>query len=79
MIKSKDEKQVDVVADLSCTFDIIIRYNGEDKTKEMIRDAYEVVTEDSECKIKKVSSKELKEVLKRYLPEDLAKILLELI
>lgn len=72
-------KKEDVVADLSSIFDILIKHIGDDETKEMIRIAYEVVTEDSECKIKKVSEKELKEILKRDLPEDLAKILLELI
>lgn len=85
MITSKEGKveilgkKEDVTADLSCIFDILIKHIGEDTTKEMIKVAYEVVTEDSECKIKKVSSKELKEVIKRDLPEDLAKILLELI
>ena len=58
---------------------MLIKHIGEDETKEMIKVAYEVIIEDSEYKIKKVSSKELKEVLKRDLPEDLAKILLELI
>lgn len=56
-----------------------VKIIGEDETKEMLKVAYEVVTEDSESKIKKVSDKELKEVIKRDLPEDLAKILLELI
>lgn len=85
MIKSKEGKveiigkKEDVVADLSYIFDILIKHIGEDTTKEMIKVAYEVVTEDSESKIKKESDKELKEVLKRDLPEDLAKILLELI
>lgn len=72
-------KKEDVVADLSCIFDMLIKHIGEDETKEMIRVAYEVVTEDSQSRIKKVSNNELKEVLKRDLPEDLAKILLELI
>lgn len=72
-------KKEDVTADLSCIFDILIEHIGDEETKEMIRDAYEVVTEDSKSKIKKESDKELKEVLKRDLPEDLAKILLELI
>lgn len=72
-------KKEDVTADLSCIFDILIEHIGDDETKEMIRVAYEVVTEDSKSKIKKESDKELKEVLKRDLPEDLAKILLELI
>ena len=85
MIKSTDGKveilgkKVDVTADLSCIFNILIKHIGDDETKEMIRVAYEVVTEDSESKIKKESDKELKEVLKRDLPEDLAKILSELI
>lgn len=85
MITSKEGKveiigkKEDVVADLSCIFDMLIKHIGEDETKEMIKVAYEVIIEDSEYKIKKVSSKELKEVLKRDLPEDLAKILLELI
>lgn len=72
-------KKVDVTADLSCIFDTLIKHIGEDETKEMIKAAYEVVIEDSESKIKKVTDKELKEVIKRDLPEDLAKILLELI
>lgn len=72
-------KKEDVVADLSCIFDMLIKHIGEDETKEMIKVAYEVVTEDSQSKIKKVSDNELKEILKRDLPEDLAKILLELI
>ena len=78
MIISKAEKVV-VMADLSCIFDMLIKHIGEDETKEMIRVAYEVVTEDSESKIKKEPDKELKEIIKRDLPEDLAKILLELI
>ena len=45
----------------------------------MIKVAYEVVTEDSECKIKKESDKELKEILKRDLPEELANILCSLL
>lgn len=72
-------KKEDVVADLSSIFDTLIKHIGDDETKEMIRVAYEVVTEDSESKIKKESDKELKEILKRDLPEDLAKILLKLI
>lgn len=85
MIKSKEGKveiigkKEDVTADLSCIFNILIEHIGEDTTKEMIKVAYEVVTEDSECKIKKESDKELKEILKRDLPENLSKILLELI
>lgn len=72
-------KKEDVVADLSSIFDILIKHIGDDETKEMIRIAYEVVTEDSESKIKKESYKEIKELIKRDLPEDLSKILLELI
>ena len=85
MITSKEGKvkiigkKVDVTADLSYIFNILIKHIGDDETKEMIRVAYELVTEESESKIKKESDKELKEVLKRDLPEDLAKILLELI
>lgn len=85
MIKSKEGKVViigkkeDVAADLVCIFNSLIKHIGEDETKEMIKVAYEVVTKDSESKIKKVSDKELKEVLKRDLPEDLANILLQLI
>lgn len=85
MITSKEGKveiigkKEDVVADLSCIFDMLIKHIGEDETKEMIKVAYEVIKEDSEYKIKKVSSKELKEILKRDLPENLSKILLELI
>lgn len=85
MITSKEGKveiigkKEDVTADLSYIFNILIEHIGEDTTKEMIRVAYEVVTEDSESKIKKESDKELKEVLKRDLPENLSKILLELI
>lgn len=81
MIKSTDGKveilgkKEDVIADLSCIFNILIKHIGDDETKEMIRVAYEVVTEDLESKIKK----ELKEIIKRDLPEDLAKILLELV
>ena len=69
----------EVATDLSVIFGELIKTIGEDETKEMIRIAYEVLIEDSESKIKKESDKELKEVLKRNLPEDLAKILLELI
>ena len=69
-------KKVDVTSELSFIFDTLIRHIGEDETKEIIRVAYEVVTKDSECNINK---KEIKEILKRDLPEDLAKILLELI
>ena len=69
----------EVATDLSVIFGELIKIIGEDETKKMIRVAYEVVTEDSKSKIKKESDKELKEVLKRDLPEDLAKILLELI
>lgn len=72
-------KKEDVVADLSSIFDTLIKHIGDDETKKMIKVAYEVITEYSECKIKKVSDKELKEILKRDLPEDLAKMLLELI
>lgn len=72
-------KKEDVVADLSSIFDTLIKHIGDDETKEMIRIAYEVVTEDSESKIKKETDKEIKEIIKRDLPEDLAKILLELI
>lgn len=85
MIKSKEGKveiigkKEDVTGDLSCIFNILIEHIGDDETKEMIRVAYEVVTEDSESKIKKESDKELKEVLKRDLPKNLSKILLELI
>ena len=85
MIKSKEGKaeiigkKVDVTADLSIIFNTLNKIIGEDETKEMIKVAYEVVTKDSESKIKKVSDKELKEVLKRDLPEDLANILLQLI
>ena len=85
MIKSKEGKveiigkKEDIAADLGCIFNNLIKCIGEDETKEMIRIAYEVVTEDSKSKIKKESDKELKEILKRDLPDDLAKILLELI
>lgn len=85
MIKSKEGKveiigkKEDVVADLSCIFDMLIKHIGEDETKEMIKVAYEVIIEDSEYKIKKETDKEIKEIIKRDLPEDLAKILLELI
>lgn len=81
MITSKDEKveiigkKEEVVLDLSYIFGSLIKHIGDDETKEMIRIAYEVVTEESESKIKK----EIKELIKRDLPEDLAKILLELI
>ena len=75
IVGSKEE----VATDLSVIFGELIKTIGEDETKEMIRIAYEVLIEDSESKIKKESDKELKEVLKRNLPEDLAKILLELI
>ena len=85
MIKSKEGKveiigkKEDVVADLSCIFDMLIKHIGEDETKEMIKVAYEVVTDDSESKIKKVSDKELKEILKRDLPEELANMLCSLL
>lgn len=85
MIKSKEGKveiigkKEDVAADLGSIFNSLIKHIGEDETKEMIRVAYEVVTEDSKSKIKKESDKELKEILKRDLPEDLANILLQLI
>ena len=72
-------RKTEVATDLSVIFGELIKTIGEDETKEMIRIAYEVLIEDSESKIKKESDKELKEVLKRNLPEDLAKILLELI
>lgn len=72
-------KKEDITADLGCIFNILIKQIGEDETKEIIKVAYEVVTKDSESKIKKVSDKELKEILKRDLPEDLANILLQLI
>ena len=72
-------RKYEVATDLLVIFGELIKIIGEDETKEMIRIAYEVVTEDSECKIKKESDKELKEIIKRDLPEDLAKNLLELI
>lgn len=72
-------KKEDVVADLSSIFDTLIKHIGEDETKEMIKIAYEAIKEYRESKINKITSKELKEILKRDLPEDLAKILLELI
>ncbi len=68
-------RKYEVATDLSVIFGELIKIIGEDETKEMIRIAYEVVTEDSKCKIKKVSSKELKEIIKRDLPEELANIL----
>lgn len=68
-------KKVDVMADLSCIFDMLIKHIGVDETKEMIRDAYEVIIE----QIGSNNRKELKEIIKKDLPEDLAKILLELI
>ena len=72
-------KKEDVTADLSCIFNILIEHNGDDETKEMIKVAYEVVTEYLESKIKKETYKEIKDIIKRDLPEDLAKILLEII
>lgn len=82
MIKSSkgitiiEGRKSEVATDMSVIFEELIKIIGEDETKKMIRCSYKVATD---CKIKKVSSKELKEVIKRDLPEDLAKILLELI
>lgn len=70
-------EKLDVTADLSCIFDILIKHIGEDETKKMIKYSYEAIKE-TEKEIKE-SEKEIKEIIKRDLPEDLAKILLELI
>ena len=82
MIKSSKGKitivgrKEEVASDLSVIFGALIKQINEDETKKMIRFSYEAV---KEYKINKITTKELKEVLKRDLPEDLAKILLELI
>ena len=72
-------KIYEVCSDLGVIFNTLIETIGEKRTKELIKIAYEVVTEDSESKIKKVSNKELKEILKRDLPEELANILCSLL
>lgn len=85
MIKSSKGKirivgrKNEVVTDLSCIFHSLIRNIGEDETKKMIKYSYEAIKEYTESKIKKETDKEIKEIIKRDLPEDLAKILLELI
>lgn len=85
MIKSSKGKIIivgrkeEVATDLAVIFGALIEQINEDETKKMIRFSYEAVKECKENKINKITNKELKEVLKRDLPEDLAKILLELI
>lgn len=82
MIKSSKGKftilgrKEEVATDLAVIFGELIKTIGEDETKKMIRFSYEAVKEN---KINKITTKDLKEILKRDLPEDLAKILLELI
>ena len=78
MIKSSKGKIIivgrkeEVATDLSVIFGELIKTIGEDETKKMIKYSYEAV---KECKENKI----IKEIIKRDLPEDLAKILLELI
>lgn len=85
MIKSSKGKttivgrKIEVATDLSIIFGELIKIIGEDETKKMIKYSYEAIKECSESKIKKETDKEIKEIIKRDLPEDLAKILLELI
>lgn len=69
----------EVATDLAFIFENLIKVIGEDETKKMIKYSYEAIKEYTESKIKKESEKEIKEIIKRDLPENLAKILLELI
>ena len=75
IVGSKEE----VATDLAVIFGGLIEQINEDETKKMIRFSYEAVKECKENKINKIITKDLKEILKRDLPEDLAKILLEII
>lgn len=78
MIKSSKGKltivgrKEEVATDLAVIFGGLIEQINEDETKKMIRFSYEAV---KECK----ENKNIKEIIKRDLPEDLANILLELI
>lgn len=75
IVGSKEE----VATDLSVIFGELIKIIGEDETKKMIKYSYEAIKEYLESKIKKETDKEIKDIIKRDLPEDLAKILLEII
>ena len=78
MIKSNKGKitivgrKSEVATNLALIFESLIEIIGEDETKKMIKYSYEAV---KECK----ENKNIKEIIKRDLPEDIAKILLELI
>lgn len=72
-------RKEEVATDLALIFGTLIEQINEDETKKMIKYSYEAIKEYSESKIKKETDKEIKEIIKRELPEDLAKILLEII
>lgn len=87
MILVKDEKikiigsEVDICCELGFLIDGLIRSIGENKTKEIIKNAYESVIEtNKEMKVKKQKDKnKLKKDLKNHLPKDIAEILCNLL
>ena len=71
-----------ICAELGMIFNSLYEQIGEKRTKQMIKIAIDTVCEENKkdyVKAHFIKKKELKEVLKRDLPEDLAKILLEII
>lgn len=83
MIKSKEGKveiigkREELAADLSFIFKTIKNEFGKEELKQMIKFGYKSI--ETIEKIEKDEEQEIKKIIKRDLPEDLAKILLELI
>ena len=83
MITSKEGKveiigkKEDVVVDLSCIFKTIKNAIGKEDLKQMIKFGYKSI--ETIEKNEKDEEQEIKKIIKRDLPEDLAKILLEII
>ena len=80
-VKIKGKENI-ICAELGMIFNSLYEQIGEKRTKQMIKIAIDAVCEENKkdyVKTHFIKKKELKEVLKRDLPEDLAKILIQLI